>query len=732
MTQSTIAQIGGKSIVSAVQWNLTSGVDPFIGEFDLAHQDAESLLQGSLSPVSLIIDSDGNGRKVFQYLYVLQKRASPNPEHSRVAVADRRWFWRHAVAYGRFNVRRRIGTHRVGAPAIAELQPVVDDFMYAPWSTRTGKGTYADRWDAEQILRRVLDQCINAEKSVSGQTPRVEVEAWGGLREIPVENLEIDGAASDALRRALAYVPEAEVTVGADGTVRVYNRTVGVESGYLRSIVEVQDKGHLERVDLRRVRPRKIHVLFDRECELRLDSLASGETSTQDQRTMTNVLPIPDYSLTVDGEDLTQGTWITFDQAFDAWGSLPRVGVALSDAICRQAFIPDINLMSMIGEIGKRAPDADWVSRVAAVSMHWRQTYRVNRRWMDRIRAIHANRVALVDPATGQRAMAQAWTNYCVISSQRMLYLSQQGGSSGLELPYAANVVGYPNSGFSTDLPAAPFGVTVLDEEQGIIRIDHITDPLRLREIVLPGMMELYGDGTGIASQPSSPGPSADIKDQDRYPISFDLLTSSMRAPALTASHKVATIVTALMGAPNGKTQLSRITISPADVYDMVPTDVRRFLSQCDGPELEVRIGPAIETAKVAWFDSKADLIEQAFGIDVPEDSADQYVDLSDITVNQVSDEGGASLWNIAKAQAASIWAALGDRAQGSAVGGFAPEVRVGGYASEIGFNVSRKGAVTTSVTLPEQVEPLDLAAYLDANTFRIVKRMIGPGNRGG
>lgn len=723
--------IGGAHVISSATWALTTGTDPYVTSFNVLTEDADRLLDGPLRPVDLEIDAGEHGTATFKNLYVLQAAASPNPYHRRIVVADRRWFWRHAQVEGRFNIRRRIGTGRVGAPNIPELQPVVDTFAYAPWSTPDGSGRAAARWSARAILNRVLDTAFQPERDLGNAAPTVSFRAWPGLDEIPIENLELAAAGPDAIRRVLGYIPEAEISLDSVGNVIIFNRASGGESGLTESILEAMNRGHIEKIDLRRVRPRQVHVYFRRECELRLDTLASGETSTQDDRVMTNVLPIPDFSLEVDGETLTQGTWITFEQAFTAWGAMPGIGVALSDEICRQAFIPGIGLWEALRLHGTKDPDAEWMGRVAAVEQHWRQTYRINRRWMDRIAEIRAERVALLDPTTGQRAPAQAFSNYCVISTNRTLYLARRDGITGGDMPYAMNVVGYPKGGLiGPETRAAPFQVSVLDSDQGVIRFDHIIDPLRMRDVVLPSMMETFGDGTGVASSPTNPGPSANIVDQNRVPIAFNALTSSMKAPALTASHKVATIITALQGSPNGKTQLTRIIINPEQVAGLVPPAVAEQLTRCDGPVHEVIISPSVETARVAWYDSTGVLTERAFGIGVDAQDADEYVDLSAITVNQGSDTSGASLTNIALAQAASVYAALGDRVQGNADAAFSPNLRPTGFLVAVEHKVASNGAVSTSVDLPEQVAPLDLAAYLDSGTYAIVKRMVGAGGR--
>ena len=65
------------------------------------------------------------------------------------------------------------------------------------------------------------------------------------------------------------------------------------------------------------------------------------------------------------------------------------------------------------------ASDADWGSRIGAIQQHFRRTYRIEKKVVDRLRSIKAIRFGTIDPVSGTRAPATAYQDWAVIASQR-------------------------------------------------------------------------------------------------------------------------------------------------------------------------------------------------------------------------------------------------------------------------------------------------------------------------
>lgn len=722
---------------SPVRWEIKTGIEPYEAIFDLRPDDADSLLTGPMRPISLSL-TDGRGRQVrIDGLYVLSRDVGENPYIARVLVVDRRWFWSHTHVVRNFNVRRTVGSKRQRAPDTPpELQPLDPEIAYWPWSLNTGR-----TWKAKEILDSVLRQINAPEQKLTGSGPATSVSPDIGslLSNLPVEDLSIDDPGDRALGRVLSYLPEAEVVIDASGALRIFSRATGAEESVIQNAgAESVGGGHVELISNARIRPSKIHVLFTREHEIRFDWGETGTpTHTQDERYMDNVLPVPDYQLTLrSGEgqavkDVSQGTWIDFVTALRSWGAPPKMtDLSGPDAwfqFIRRASVPFMDMWTPIGLHGIKDPDADWVARIGAIQTHYRRTFRIQERWMARILQLKASKLATINPVTGTRAPALAYADYARMASLRSLYRDDRNGA---ELAFAINELSSPPSASAEPSgPPAPAVVTILDHDQGIIHLDFRGDPYRVHEMLMPSMVELEGDNAGPGKRPDHAGPTGNIEDVLR-PISYNALGETHRRPQLTANHRVAVILTAIPAGNNSLSaeQLFRVTVTPSEVSNLLPPTLRNGIQDSKGPELELRIGANIETARVAWMLTRADDIERSFGV------SDGGFNIDDLVINLDGDrEGGASLRAIAQAVAARTWAALTDRWQGSKTVRLENNVEVHGAISSVTHKVETKGQAETRITLPGKLPPIDVFSLLPENTRKIILRLApSPGRAAG
>lgn len=710
-----VAKLGGRLLAGSapVRWTFTDGVQPSMAVFELSRPDVETLLRGGMAPVTLEISGGaGMSTEKVDFLYVISAAPADDPNLGRVLVADRRWWWKYRHVLRRYNMRRRVGFRRVGDPSTPELQPVAEDVWYAPWSTKDGDG--ATPWTAREVVEDILDAVLDKEQESCGYRASLDVdEQVLNLHDLPIENLEIDDTGDQAVARALRYMPEMTVAVDPTGTVRVYSRVSGSETSVVTSTLpEIVGGGHIERIDLPRLRPRAVKVLFSREIEVRfnfeeLESRSSSQARDKDDRFLDNVLPVPDFELS----DWCQGTWIPIADAMTAWGSVPKLGRVLDFDFVRQAMVPFCDFWAMAQQYVEGDPDADWMGRLAAVQQHYRQTYRINRRWRDRIHSISAYRVAVIDPESGMRAPAVAYSDYCQMGTMRsILAEGAQGG-------YALNVEGSPASKddeITDEMKPAPARVSVVDSDQGIIRLDFLTDVLHLTDRTLPGMIDH--------------APTTDLKRARDGPIGWDSLPDNNPAtvPTLKTPYRMAVIVTVTPGAPNGAEQLHAIDVTPQDVSGLIPPGARSGLSDCRGPIMEVRVSPTPETtAKVAWMDSYREAIEKVMGVRAL--SKDETMpDLDPITTNAGDDL--APLDAIARAMAAAIYASLSDRPQGSRTVPLQSHVKLGGWLGSISWEVTTKGEVLMQLRMREGGPSIDMFALMPTSVRAMILRLAQPG----
>lgn len=735
----TTASLGGKPLLlsAPVRWSLKSGTLPYVGTFDMAPADALEVSKLK-KPIDLIITPpEGNPVKVEQ-LWALDIMPGERPEISKVTVSDRRWFWSYAHVLRRYNMRRNTGVKRIlnnqGFVVNFDRAPQV---AYAHYSLRNR----SRRWAAGEIIEDVFGLLSDAEARYMGKGFRLKIDnrLMQKLKGLPVEDLVIDDAGDSAAMRSLSYLPEADVYVDYNGDVVVYAKSTGDEKKVIEALLpEVRGEGHTDLSKNNMLRPKEIHVLFTRKLELRTDfvEVASAATATVSEnsesplgtrRLMENVIPITDYQLLVpeiDSKPLAQGTWITVDQAFRAWGQLPLVGgsVAIDHALVQQAFIPQMDLWEALLIAGQQ-PDGkgtlrNWAARIAALQEHYRRTFRINRFWMDNLLSIEPYRLATIDPQSGQRGPARAWGDYSIMYTQRS---AMRNLALGQRIDYAINKSGYPTGASDpyTGVPplddtadTSPAEVLIVDSDQGIISLDYRVDPNRVYEMILPSKIDDATMPSGNARQTSKS-------------ITFDSIYAASKPPKLSASFKVAVLLSGTPASPNTTQQLHRIVIKPADVKGLIPEGQQTGLDEANGPIMEIRVGAAVEVARIQWKEDRAKDIEKAFGI------LDGEPDLTGLVMNEGKVSGiefGASLNSIALAQAAEIYASLVDHFEGSMTGYMNGGVKPAGWIGEITHEVRPLGEPLTKVTIPEKIPRLNMMSFLDSNSRQAILHTVEGG----
>lgn len=725
----TIATLGGFPLLasSPVRWRLIEGVTPCIEKFDMVPADAEKLL-AVRGPVKLVMTSNDSTITV-EGLYVIGAAAGPNPFIARVEVADRRYWWKYAhVGPRRYNMRRKVGERYIANWAPAQLRPSLPDFAFAPYSTRNPTtdtaGNVADRWDADGVLFNVLGVLDSFERknfSNSFGEPIRNGDPFGTVQLI--EDLEIDDKGDAAIGRAVKACPGLGIFVNLAGKVVLFSKTSGLEVAAIAALGPQMITGGVTKlVRNNLIRPREVHVLFTREIEVRFDYNQQGGTRTVNERFMDNVLPIPDDYLEIpsgSGKRMARGTYIRIEDAYSVWGALPECNLNLASdgaRIMEMSMTPhnSLNVMAgLAGVLNVTGAGADWAGRIQALQTHWRQTFRVNRRWMDRIFQLRAFSVGTVDQATGQRAPARAYADHCYFPSKKSLFKqAKQILTTGLgDLTLCQNVDGLPASGLLDGTEAAaPAKVTIPDQDQGILHTDYVTDTLRDWERVLPSKL----DTTNLQAIPTG-----NIADRTRS-ISFDSVPAGGKRPKMSSTFRIAIIVTAIPAAPNNEQQLHRIVVKPSDVRPILPGSQNLGLESANGPILEIRVPAATETARIPWIDANAVEVEKAFGI------RDGIPNFGDYCINEkTGSQGSASLNAIALAEAASAYATFVDRNEGTASGMLNASVTPGGWLAEVVHEIGTDGVAKTSVNLPAQIPALTLWNYLDKGTRKVLMHSV-------
>jgi hypothetical protein len=717
----------------AVGWDERAGVDSHEGYFLVRPADAKTLLTGAARPVSIVLQSDE--RMAFDNLYVISRGVGPDPNLAVVRVVDRRYFWpRIHVGPRRYNIRRKVGTKRMVAPnQVLELAALADDVDYHPASLKDG----LRKWTAHEVLEDILGYVVSKEGDFGGPQDVIYQDEFP---EIPIEQLQIDDPAPEAIARILAYLPGATMKLDPAGSIVVYSTVDGSEEELVADLGdESVGGGHVEKIDRSRDRPEYVVVEFSRECEIRFDhaDLTTNYAPAPDARYMDNVVQIPDYQLNIGGAvgTVPQGTWVEIDSAMAAWnrtGALPKRAKLSKQFLC-EAFAPGMSIWTGAGLQGQQVPNTDWMGRIAAVSRGFRQTFRINQRWRDRIHQLRAYRLATIDPENGGRGPATAYLDYSYIGSDKSMYAES---AAGVDLSYAMNSASYPLGPLfeiTDETRAAPAEVTITDSDQGILSIAMRGDVWRNYDMALPSQIEMRGDNTQPGHRPRTAGPQSDPT--ALAPIAWNMISRDGAVPQLQRNWRCSVIITATPAYPNDERQLHRIIVYPDQVANLLPNAARGGLTSAFGPPQTVRIGANVEVARTVWDDTKASIVEALFGVD----GAGQGLDQGDLSVlaqaitlnaDEQSNIGtaGASLNAIALAAAASVYGAYADHHEGGKTVRMSKHVRLSGWAAGLSWSIEPDGSTVTRLELPGARKTLSMFSYMDADTRALVMRTVVEG----
>lgn len=732
----TTAKLGGFDLLGTSEntWTLRPGTRPVIQQFDMIPAEANALFnQTALAkkPTSLVLTNEVRGTtETYSNLWVLRMAPGENANIARVVVADRRWMWDRALVCRGYNIRRHVGVKHAPASDQPAVNPLVPKYAYAKWSLKNEGDPPAAKWTPEDVIKDIFKEVATIEQKFAGTAFSVNITPAVGseIKGLPVEDLELHDNGDVAVARILSYFPEAEVTLDKDGTVIVYSRVDGGDAEIVAMLgPEIVGGGHFEYITNAGIRPSAIEVYFQIEAEMRFDfqenASAAGATVVEgtDDLRIDNVGPVPDYQLPLNaqaGQDaFAQGTWLTMDQLFNLWGDFPDPfgagGKQLDHEMVQKAFMPFNDLWAKMGLIGSFSPDANWGQRLAVVHGHYRQTFRFNSRIMDKILSWKDYRVATIDRTSGQRAPAMCWGDYSFLNNVRSCYKTRSEASHA----YAFNKTGYPPSGIldSTASPS-PARVKMLDHDQGIVHVEYY-DPWGVYQTFFPSKID---DATM---------PNGDIGKKGTKWVLFDSIGEpGQQLPRLSPSMKMALIVTAIPASPNNLNRYFKIEVKPEDVKDLVPGGPR-VIGPAYGPPMRVLIGPGVETARVQWLDSRAADIKKIFGLktvgDTPPDLTGLVINEGDPDKGGASGGGAASLWELAKAEAARTYALFGDRFLGEATGDFKPGLVPKGFVEKISHTVGTDGKMTTRVSLKEKPDPFPLEALLSSGTRAILNRQV-------
>jgi hypothetical protein len=610
--------------VGTITWQITTGVQPYITTLS-CHRSDWQVLEGQIGERLNLKITDARGEEIeIRGVYILEQAPSTTPNLVSFRVADKRWRWSYELIARDFNMVRKTGDRTPFGQGPAGTGVATDQFEYLPYSLDQEGQT---KWTAKRAVEDVMDKLEGQGTEAGGWlVESFPIEDGGGnpSRQFTLENLELRDAGDVALQRLLTAIPGCDVYINPLGQAVIFDASDIQETekrfGELDADGLTYRGQRAAKIDRRAIRPKRVFVYYQREIEavLEYEDDYRGTTSARPGTTtpfLENMVQTVDPITTMTIRDPNSGV-LTTNGKIPAGSYVPMQDwlVAMDDDRPQNSApwtFEAVRAFWMRGEL-----DAAWgagggievdttanvSARVQTFKQHFRQTFRLNPRYMQRVRKILPNRVGIINPVTGERAPAAIWGQYCVNPSQKgRMHLGSQGNYN----PVVRNVnylAPHDSGKRLIDTSPGPHRMVMVDPELGIFRSEWISNPYGLEAEMWPG----FG---GSGSSPSNFTPRAvsrnmALQDQTDTVMALDAVVESSGSQSglsLSANNEMLALCTLVPAGPNNLLQFHREEVAASDVDAIFRSEAR--VQQGRGPDLHLFVAPNELTARFAWTD---------------------------------------------------------------------------------------------------------------------------------
>lgn len=709
-----------------LNWGLTSGVFartaviPFIPELaDRLLERAKKVAKGKNPFSTLRMKYSDGAELVYKKIYITGPAPHSTPYFKNIKIADRRWVWDRKHIFTAYNVRTKANdkfvdeTTEINFDNIQDVpQDIQDRISYKSYSLRPRPVQDQDILQKSFALSDIFIDLIEEMNAVleKNNEPKLDYifprKIFEPLDKIIREQIRPDSSFQAEMARILGLVPSLDIYIDYDGNITFYDKTDGGEDIVIKSLgTEHEGGGHIEFIDNALMIPSKVHILYTPENELRFDfkqdTLNSGALSSAlkffnvakegkpEGRYLENVIPCPVPFMNCTSKignfefdrKVYQGEYIEWDEFLNGVNRFPTKIPVTHENIQKHWFDGGMfRAWAQQGEI--LDPDRDWNNIVGAMISTYRQTFRVNKKWRDKVIGWKAKRVAIVDQATGYQSNSPVFTNFSVEYTVRGLLASTIK-------KFIKNVEGWDASiNFAGRCPFAR--VSISDIENGIIDINY-SDTSQTRQInrVFPSAVDN--------------APVIDLTD----PLSPKFLNEKNHISglkvALRPDHNLSVILT---GSPAGPNTAVGLFDDVVEIKDLVNKNLQKKLVGAVGPELYIRVPAALATLRTAWSDKEeaVEAIEAIYGIFKTEDPEEQ----KKLTSLENLEKLGLimnrkEIRNLSLSMAEAALYPYINRHQGSKTG-FFQKLFPSGVVGQIDHGISTDGYPTTRISIPSEI----------------------------
>ena len=751
--QKPTVSLGGVPLggVGPIAWKFQTGVQPYVATYHVHNSVWEARLKHRMGGKLDLVVTDSRGVKTtVRDLYILHTIPGDGPKRTWFVVADRRWRWPYKLIARDYNVTKRSGNRTIDKDTVpVEARVTVDEYTYKPYSLNGN-----NRWKPEDAVKDILELMEGKDASGSGvakyNIDSFPLESFGGATgedgQFTLQNVILRDQSDIALNRLLSYIPGATVYVDSEGVVQIFDGTDldAVDSYYAALPPNTWDGNKAEFIDRAKIRPKKVRVHYQREVEMVLEYEDDyvGSTSANPVHTdpfVENVCATTDPETTITEFDpevgaegasvdktVPPGTYVNFKSWLTAMDDVKPTGSLKWNFDTIQTFWIEGDLEGRLTGTNLRGkedgPDtSNVISSISSLRKHFRQTFRINRRFMERIRDIKAQRVALLDPVTGARGPAAVWGEYTIIPTKKGKMVASRANPDKAGTYYMATSLPQGEQSVTKKDPG-PHALTIVDADQGIFRIDAMASPYGDIDSIVPSHV--------VDIQNNVTVPSRNLTDQDDKPMGCGMrLVHGVNECLLAPTTEYKFMVTIVPGAPNNKNQFHVEEVEADSIKDLFRHEFR--IQDGVGPELDVFISPAEATARFAW--QKDDLARKTIGellglnSDDPNDAGITEQELDGfLCVNQQ-----VELYGHSRSVAAEMLAAYADNVQGSVStivppgwaqpdsGGMKLKGNMSGSTLQVAAAPSAKVSVTHE--FPGQQKPISRLALMPESVRHLV-----------
>jgi len=483
-------------------WAITSGVEPYVGKI-VVNKDVSKQISALINPVyiNMVLTGGTKGEPEdvsvqFDNLYLIEKREL-DEYYDCWFIADCRWLFNGKRLYCYYNKTRTANEKNVATPAAGGSDPIqlrqpFDQFAsgrYLAWSISSGTKPYT------------MSEIIQLELQKLGIFPYAgEIQADYVVENVEYFGVDLYEGLSDLLYRGrlnMAVTPNGEISVYSVDAINEENagQFTGMNAIKMSpGIIYVQDR--------KWSRPRFINVQFEKLNEIRLVASSSEDLQPGDPLPLPsskvynqvdkdsrppkvigceNVIRVP---YPVEGKNYKIGEYVPM------WEYLKSIN--LTEEKVRKLWFSDhlyrwYAKKTELAGTGSFTIENERFSKhiISNIKAHYRQVYRIEPYWMDRIEFWTDKRVSVIDNYTRTMTPSPLFSDYCLIPNQRCPIFAKRKAIGAIQAYNWDISVKDPYR-----VKPTPGGLVVLNSSLGVFKVEYPPLIDKVVSDIIPSMVE--------------------------------------------------------------------------------------------------------------------------------------------------------------------------------------------------------------------------------------------------